>query len=212
MRVIDLTGQHFTRLEVIERIENGKSGCARWRCKCVCGNYVIATTNQLRRGAVKSCGCYSHDLTKQRNKDNARHGVSRTRLYREWSQMKARCYIESHKSFADYGGRGIKVCDEWLVSDNFFSWALSHGYSDELTIDRIDTNGDYEPSNCRFVTPKEQIRNRRNTVTVEYQGQLITLAELSELSGVPYATMHFRYRQGKTVEEMMKPVRKYKKG
>jgi len=211
MRVIDLTGQRFERLKVIKRIENNKHGQAMWLCKCDCGNEVKTTTAHLRKGHVKSCGCYSHDLTRKRNKDNARHGVSRTRLYREWAMMKQRCYKKEHKSFADYGGRGITVCDEWLVPDNFFEWALSNGYAENLTIDRIDVNGNYCPENCRFITMKEQIRNRRNTVTVEYNGENVTLAELAKISGVPYATIHWRFKDGKTVDELIKPVRKYKR-
>ena len=181
-----------------------------WLCKCDCGNEVRTSTTHLRKGHVKSCGCYSHDLTSKRNKDNARHGVSRTRLYREWAMMKQRCYKKEHKSYADYGGRGIKICDEWLVSDNFFEWAISNGYADNLTIDRIDVNGNYEPSNCRWVTMKEQIRNRRNTVIVDYNGEKITLSELAENTGIPYHTIHWRYKIGKTIDEIIKPVRKYK--
>ena len=146
-RPANLVGQRFSRLVVVKRDGSDKWGSATWMCKCDCGNETVIRTTTLRNGGAQSCGCLNLEKAISRCPDNARHKLSRTRLYRVWAGMKSRCYNKNHKDYASYGGRGIKLCDEWLVSDNFFEWALKNGYSDDLTIDRIDVSGEYEPSN-----------------------------------------------------------------
>ena len=162
----DLTGKRFSRLTAVECIgKDPRSSYRLWRCVCDCGEEVIANTNALTQGDTKSCGCLKHDKTVERNRT---HGMSKSRLYRVWSSMKRRCYSPTCKEYPLYGARGIRVCDEWRNSFKVFNdWAISNGYDEsaprgECTIDRIDNDGNYEPTNCRIVDMSTQIRNRRS--------------------------------------------------
>lgn len=168
MASVDLIGQRFGKITVVERLCLNKWRQMTWLCICECGNYTKAQTSDLRKGHVLSCGC-------NRYKDRQTLGGNPTRLYRIWKNMKKRCYNSNNPDFKYYGARGIKVCPEWHEFGPFQSWALSNGYTDELTIDRIDNNGNYEPSNCKWATMKEQAQHRRPCGTVVLNGKEVEI-------------------------------------
>jgi hypothetical protein len=148
---IDITGQRFGKLVAVCRAGNTKSGAALWRLRCDCGGETFAHTGELRAGKRKACRCGLSQPT---------HGLHKTRLYRVWDGMKARCDRPSHPRYERYGGRGIGICEEWRKFETFAAWALSNGYRDDLQIDRTDNEQGYSPANCRFVTAKENMANR----------------------------------------------------
>lgn len=152
-RLIDLTGRIFGKLTVICRAWNDSGNRAQWFCECACGEIAVVRSNLLVSGATNSCGCHMRTLA-------IKHGKYKDSLYNLYRNMIQRCYTKSNRIFKYYGGRGIKICPEWKdCFMNFYSWALNNGYSDGLTIDRIDNNGDYNPGNCRFVTHVKNCRN-----------------------------------------------------
>ena len=208
-KFVDLTGARFGKLTVVTVKGKRVSGSRfrwYWECVCDCGKTTVARTDSLRRGSVRSCGCLKEAQDRTNLVANHRHKLSGTRIYHEWVTMKRRCLNESDKRYVDYGGRGIMVCDEWKDKpDAFFEWAIANGYRDDLTIDRIDNNGNYEPSNCRWVTAKEQSRNRRSNVLVEYMGRQITLVELAERTGISAACLRARYSKGERGEFLIRP-------
>lgn len=176
MRKIDLKGQKFGKLEVIEQSKNHGRKVA-WSCKCDCGKIIEVTSTHLISGHTKSCGCiyFRHFQTE---------GGKATRLYRIWIAMRKRCDNEKDIGYSYYGGRGIRVCDEWENDFvNFQTWSLSNGYAENLTIDRIDTNGNYCPENCRWSTKKEQATNRRSNKYLVIDGVKKTYTEWSLLIG-----------------------------
>ena len=197
LNVEDITGKRFERLTVIERVENDRHRKSVWKCRCDCGKEIYVNGSHLKSGHTKSCGCYSRDY--HREHPRIKHGLvfdngKKTRLYRIWAGIKNRCYNKKDEHYRNYGERGITVCDEWRNDYKcFYDWAMSNGYRKELTVDRIDVNGNYEPSNCRWASNKEQSRNKRNAIKVNYNGNQIYLKELSEITGVGYQTLYWRY-------------------
>lgn len=197
----DLTGQRFGRLTVIRRAENSKRGHAKWFCVCDCGKQVIVWGTSLQTGNTKSCGCYAKEKQREQHLIHSGNG---TRLYRTWMSMKRRCDTSTVKNYADYGGRGINVCDEWLHNfEAFRNWSLENGYADDLTIDRINVDGDYCPDNCRWSTQLEQQNNKRNNHYEVFNGETHTLAEWQKITGIPQATIRGRLKRGWTIERAL---------
>jgi hypothetical protein len=164
--LVDLTGKRFGRLIVKERALTDRKRTT-WVCQCDCGKQKTVRASDLRSGHTQSCGCLHKEIVATSSfvhrVDTTSHGKSRTRIYGIWSGIKTRCYNKHWKNHKNYGGRGISVCEEWRNNfQAFYDWAMSNGYSDELTIDRIDVDGNYEPSNCRWITLAEQQKNRTN--------------------------------------------------
>lgn len=199
----DLTGQTFGRLYVIGIADDGQRKTS-YICQCECGNIKKVRADGLTSGATKSCGC----LHLQRLRENAEKAPMRikcqqtgfkvggTRLYHIWQGIKSRCYKKSNARYGDYGGRGISVCDEWKTDFiSFYDWAINNGYNDNLTIDRIDNDGNYEPSNCRWTTNKVQGNNRRNNINITIGNSTRSLTEWCEIFDVDYKRTNARYKR-----------------
>lgn len=190
---IDITGQKFNRLKVVKRVENSSSRKARWLCQCECGNFTEVSGDNLRNGNVKSCGCLIADKNKQR----ATHRKSNIRLYNIWRNMKARCNCKTHHRYKDYGARGINIYNEWKNFENFYEWAIQNGYQENLTIDRIDNNGNYEPNNCIWIPLSKQAYNKRDSLLFDINGEQKCLAEICKEYNVKYTTIYRRITIGK---------------
>jgi hypothetical protein len=205
-KLIDLTGQKFGRLTVIERAEN-KGHEPTWICKCECGNLKRVIGAELRKGNTTSCGCYAKEVTSKRLKGktphNKRHGMTGTRIYKIWVEIKSRCNNPNDSSFKRYGGKGISVFKEWDNFDAFYDWSMSNGYAENLTIDRIDNNKGYSPDNCRWVTMKEQANNKTNNHIVVYKGKEYTISQLAEIYGVPYKKLWKRIKLNWSIEKAL---------
>ncbi len=159
----DLAGQKFGRLVVIKEAGRYQRQIT-WLCACACGKQITVRGAALRNGNTESCGCLQQDRT---SAANLTHGHRHSRLYRIWSSMKSRCHNPNDNAYLNYGGRGIAVCEEWRESfEAFLRWAISNSYAGDLTIDRIDNDGNYEPTNCRWITRAENTRKGGRVVAV----------------------------------------------
>ncbi|MBE6943806.1 MAG: hypothetical protein E7453_06045 [Ruminococcaceae bacterium] len=200
-RLIDLTGQRFGRLTVIQRSKNDASNKPQWHCLCDCGKTAIVRGADLKMGKVYSCGCYRNNRLATRNYI---HGKADSQLHIVWKGMKQRCTNPKHNGFTRYGGRGIKVCDEWLHNfQAFYDWATANGYRDGLSIDRIDNNKGYSPDNCRWVTREEQNNNTSSNHLITLNGQTKTLAQWGRQLGIKPSTYGSRMRRGWPPEEAL---------
>jgi hypothetical protein len=203
-----IVGQKFGRLTVIERAENNKHKHTRWRCMCDCGNEIVAIGQNMKKGSTHSCGCLWKEMldSKVFLRSGTTHGDSDSRLFSIWRGMRKRCHYEKDISFYNYGGRGIVVCEEWNGKgkyETFKIWALENGYQENLTLDRIDINGNYEPNNCRWATMVEQGANRRTTKRVLCDGKEMTTREASIFTGLSIKTIQRQLRNGLTIEQMI---------
>lgn len=189
----DLSGKRFGKLVVVKRAPNRiqKSGQFKvmWECQCDCGNVKDINSFDLKSGATKSCGCMHNEIFSKIRKT---HGMYGTRIYRIWNNMRERCTNKNVFAFKDYGGRGIEVYQEWANFEIFYKWAKSAGYSDSLTLERKDVNGNYCPENCCWIPAKLQSRNTRKTFWITYQGETKCAAEWSEITGIPRSTLYNR--------------------
>lgn len=207
-KIEDLTGMRFGRLVVISRAEdyitpgNGRHR-PQWYCQCDCGTKTVVRSTCLKSGVTKSCGCLNREIV---GNNSRKHGGFGTRLYSVWDSMRERCNTPTDTAYANYGGRGITVCDEWSDFTKFKEWALGAGYDEnaprgQCTLDRIDVNKGYSPDNCRFVSMAEQARNKRRTPYYEFNGETKTLKEWAELTGIKYEALFARYKRGVPVLE-----------
>lgn len=212
-RIKDLTGKKFNKLLVKGYIGKNDKNQALWLCMCECEKYIVVNTSSLKNGHTKSCGCLKSELTIQRNKTNVhiKHGKARTRIYRIYQGMKERCYNKNNERYKNYGKRGIIICDEWLNKENgfinFYNWAMNNGYTDELTIDRINVDSNYEPNNCRWITNKEQQSNKTYHHLLDYNGKIQNIAKWSEQTGLPYDVIWRRIEDGWNVNDILKPIK-----
>lgn len=195
VRTNDLTGQKFGRLIAIEIVGRDEQNNALWHCRCDCGNEHIVRASSLTYGSVRSCGCLQREKSANASRT---HGLSvdksgnTPRLYGIWRNMKQRCSNQKASKFQNYGGRGICVCNEWQDYVPFHKWAIANGYRDDLTIERIDNDGDYSPSNCRWAAYRQQNFNKRDNRLIAYNGVTKPLGEWAALRGIKWTTLRSR--------------------
>ena len=214
---IDITNQRFGKLVALNRSSKTKCGKWKWLCKCDCGNYKEIDIHSLLRKdknhtATKTCGKCKKSMV---GKKCYKHGMSKTRLYQCYKLMKNRCYNTNNIRYYLYGGRGIKVCDEWLGesgSSNFIEWSLNNGYNDSLTLDRIDNDKGYSPNNCRWATRKQQSNNLRTNRKLIIDGAEYTISQLADKYNIPYSILSGRIRNNWSIEKCINtPVKKWRK-
>ncbi len=194
----DLTNKRFGKLVATE-IAYVKNYRRYWKCKCDCKNITVVREDALIR-STRSCGCL---INADRKGEPITHGLNGSRIQRIYNGMKQRCYNKNNHGYGDYGGRGIKICDEWLGENgllNFYNWAMANGYEDDLSIDRIENDGNYEPSNCRWSNDSEQRRNQRQK-QYEVDGEIHTIKEWAEISNIKYDTLRWRINNGWDIKD-----------
>lgn len=186
-------GEKINYLTLIEKTEKRKG--RQWGLfKCDCGNVKEIRIDNVTSKTTKACGCKKWQ---KGNKHHYIHGICYTRIYNIWEHIKKRCYNPKTRCYERYGGRGITMCDEWRKSPKaFYDWSMANGYADNLSIDRIDNNGNYEPSNCRWATDSEQSNNRRSCILITRNGKTQTMAQWCRELGIPYSRVQMRRSRG----------------
>lgn len=199
MKAKDLTNRVFGKLSVKERVLENKNRRAMWLCFCSCGSKIIISSNGLLNGGTKSCGCIKNEKVIERS---TKHNLVRNPIYRVWQNAKNRCYNQNVKEYKNYGGRGIQMCNEWKNDFMpFYQWSIENGYKENLTIDRINNDGNYEPTNCRYATKETQSTNRRNIVFVTYKNEQKTISEWCRLLNLDFNMVYQRIWRGWSAEK-----------
>lgn len=199
-KIKDLTGEKFGRLKVIKYNGSNKNGRALWLCQCDCGNTKTIIASSLLNGLTISCGCYNKEHSKE---IHSKHKQSYSKLYKVWNAMKTRCYNRNFMYYCNYGGRGIKICDEWKDFINFYNWAIQNGYKEGLTIDRINNDDDYKPNNCRWITRKQQNNNMRKNILIEYNGKKQTISEWANEYNLSRVALYYRLKRKWDIEKAL---------
>lgn len=209
MPLFEMVGKRFGMITVLERSENEIDGTARWKCVCDCGKIFTTRGTRLRAGKAMSCGCYGASILSRKTK---KHGMSNTRIYHTWNSMLERCYKEDGKSYKFYGAKGVEVCDQWKDFLSFYDWAVNNGYKEDLTIERIDCTGNYEPDNCKFISKKEQARNTRSNIRITTSDGYMTAAEVSRMLNVCPSTIEKFYHLGliQTIDDAIRVIKERK--
>lgn len=206
-RVKNLIGQRFGRLVVTAKAGLDKNRYVLWQCQCDCGKEKIARSGHLLRGSIASCGCKRRQVLLE---SRTTHGKYLTPEYRTWGAMLARCCNKNLKHYQRYGGRGIQVCERWHEFKNFLA-DMGNRPSAQHSLDRIDSNGNYEPSNCRWATPKEQSRNVHTNRLIEFNGKTQCLSAWAEELGIHYSTLQGRIRRWPIEKALTVKVRERKR-
>lgn len=213
-KALELTGKKFGRLFVVRKIGENNRGNYLWLCRCDCGNETVVVGTNLKSGNTKSCKCLQKYTNIKRSTFHGHRSVNNTTgTYRSWQMMKNRCLNRKDVQWNDYGGRGIKVCKRWVKFENFLK-DMGEKSSPEYQIDRINNDGNYYKSNCRWTTCKVNSRNKRNNYFINLKGKQITLAELAEQTGINRSTLKYRIDKLKwPIEKVItRPVRKINHG
>lgn len=201
-RYRDLTNQKFARLRVI-KFAHKKNRNIYWLCRCECGNEITCQSSHLLSKSIQSCGCLRQEMCALYSK---KHGQHKTKTYHAWQSMLQRCYNKNHKSYHNYGGRGITVCKSWRESFLNFLKDMKEKPSG-LSLDRVNNNGNYEPNNCCWSTPKRQAQNRNTNILITYNNETKCLMEWAELLNIPYSTLSNRLNRGWThYDTLSRPI------
>lgn len=199
---VDLTGQVFGQLTVICQVGKHSSGHILWQCQCICGNIWVAASDCLRKGATKSCGCLAKRKTPASG-PRYKHGMVKSSEYCAWLNMLARCFNPGRTEFPNYGGRGITVCERWQNSFQAFYEDMGPRPGKGFSLDRINNEGNYCKENCRWTTSKVQLRNKRNTQILSYNGRSQPLMTWAEELGLNRSTLFYRLKLGWSVERAL---------
>lgn len=189
-------GDRFGRWSVIQEVEMVGRYVRRFRCKCDCGTETIVRMSKLRYGESQSCGCLAREMC-------TTHGLSSDRIYYVWFDMMRRCYNSSCRAYSDYGGRGISVCKQWHDVCTFYKWAMCSGYKDDLTIEHVDNDGDYSPSNCIWIPQSQQQKNTRRSRRITFDGRTQILADWIRETPIKKQTVMSRLRLGWPIEKAL---------
>lgn len=207
--MINLTGLRFGSLTVRKRVGSAR-GSVWWDCYCDCGKSIFASTGYLGNGNTRSCGCGQKKAAALTCLKRGKHFMKGTSLYNRWRSMLQRCYYKGHIGHKYYGGRGILVCEEWRKFEIFMQWALSNGYKESLSLDRINVDGNYEPANCRWITMRDQTNNRRCNVFISLDGRRQTVSQWATELNIFPSTLLNRLRSGWSPEQCLKTPISYR--